>query len=81
LADARSMTEAGTGGEVTVEYVDLSAYAAEDAELFDTFPGNSFQCSVAAVAEVEVNLSIANLDFSDFAGSVDPDGIYRGFTG
>jgi hypothetical protein len=78
LADARSMAEARAGGEVTVEYVDLSPYAAEDAKLFHTFPGNSFRCAVAQVASIEANLSIDNLDFSDFARTVSPDGVYRG---
>lgn len=78
LADARSMSEAAAGGEVTVVYVDLSPYAVEDAELFDTRPGNSFRTVSSQVASIEVNLSIANLDFSDFASAVDGDGVYRG---
>jgi len=41
LADARSMSEAAAGGEVTVVYVDLSPYAVEDAELFDTVPATA----------------------------------------
>jgi len=56
LADARSMSEAAAGGEVTVVYVDLSDYAVEDAELFDTFPGNSFRSVTSGVASIEVNL-------------------------
>jgi hypothetical protein len=78
LADGRSMSEAAAGGEVTVVYVDLSPYAAEDAKLFDTFPGNSFRVAVTQVASIEANLSIANMDFSEFAGGVDADGVFRG---
>jgi hypothetical protein len=33
------------------------------------------------MASVENNLSIANMDFIDFAESVDEDGIFRGFSG
>ncbi|WP_432483506.1 cell envelope integrity TolA family protein [Kineococcus esterisolvens] len=32
-----------------------------------------------ALASVENNLSIANTDWEDFAGSTDPDGVFRGF--
>lgn len=30
---------------------------------------------------VENNLSLANMDYADFAANVDPDGILRGFPG
>jgi len=80
LADARSMAEAGSG-ELTVDYVDLSPYAAEDAEDFSTFPGRTFRCAVPEVASIEANLSIANMDFHEFADSVAPDGVFRGFPG
>lgn len=32
-----------------------------------------------ALASVENNLSIANMDWEEFAGSADPDGVFRGF--
>ncbi|WP_380159756.1 DUF6924 domain-containing protein [Kineococcus sp. R86509] len=32
-----------------------------------------------ALASVENNLSIANMDWEDFAGAADPDGVFRGF--
>jgi hypothetical protein len=32
-----------------------------------------------ALASVENNLSIANMDWVDFAGAADPDGVFRGF--
>jgi hypothetical protein len=70
VADDRSMAEARSGGEVTVAYVALSR----------RHPGRSFRCAAERVAEVEANLSIANLDFRDFATAVDPDGVYRGGT-
>ncbi|WP_435828452.1 DUF6924 domain-containing protein, partial [Nocardia testacea] len=28
---------------------------------------------------IENNLSIANMDFQDFADAADPDGVFRGF--
>jgi len=31
------------------------------------------------MCSVENNLSIANMDFSEFADNVDKDGIFRGF--
>jgi hypothetical protein len=42
-------------------------------------PGREFRAVPAAVQAVENNLSIANMDFAEFAGAVDEDGIFRGF--
>lgn len=33
----------------------------------------------ATIQCIENNLSISNMDFEDFADSVDPDGVFRGF--
>ena len=41
-------------------------------------PGRSFRVIPSQVVSVESNLSIANMDFSEFANSVGSDGIYRG---
>jgi hypothetical protein len=79
LADVRSMAEATAGGEMTVQYVDLSIISEEDAELFHSFRGRAFRCAVGEVASIEANLSIANMDFADFADNTDPDGVFRGF--
>lgn len=79
LADSQAMTEASSSGEVTVEYVDLSLSDPEDAELFDSFMGRAFRVVTTEIASIEVNLSIANMDFSDFANATDPDGVFRGF--
>jgi hypothetical protein len=47
-------------------------------DLFDeAFP--EFRAVAAAVQSIENNLSIANMDFEEFADAVDTDGIYRGF--
>lgn len=75
LADDRSMAEAASGGELTVRYVDLSW----DPEWDDTPPGRSFRIVDSEFAITEANLAIANMGFDDYAGSVDPDGVFRGF--
>jgi hypothetical protein len=78
LADHRSMREAALGSELTVVYVDLSVEP-EDAEEFGDVYGRAFRCEAReVVTSVWVNLSIANVDFADFADAVDEDGVYRG---
>jgi hypothetical protein len=67
LADKTTM---GALDDPTVVYVDM----------YDE-PGRAFRCSVAEIASIEVNLSIANMDFEEFADSVGPDGVFRGFDG
>ncbi|GAB4214988.1 MAG: hypothetical protein OHK0012_14070 [Synechococcales cyanobacterium] len=42
-------------------------------------PGRTFRVIPGEIWAVENNLSIANMDFHDFANSVDPDGVFRGF--
>lgn len=79
LADARSMEEAISGGELTLAYVDLSVSDPDDAELFKSFMGRTFRCVVTEIASVESNLSISNMDFHEFADNADPDGVFRGF--
>ncbi|WP_185994324.1 DUF6924 domain-containing protein [Nocardioides campestrisoli] len=79
LADARCMEEATAGGELTLAYVDLSVSDPEDAELFNSFMGRTFRCAVAEIASIEANLSIANMDFHEFADNAYPDGVFRGF--
>jgi len=41
--------------------------------------GNEFRAIPFQIQSIENNLSIANLDFEDFADSVDEDGVFRGF--
>lgn len=79
VADARSMHEAASGAELTVDYVDLSVEDDEDADLFQSFLGRTFRCAVREFASVEANLAIANMDFHEFADNVQPDGVFRGF--
>jgi hypothetical protein len=41
--------------------------------------GNEFRAIPSQIQAIENNLSIANMDFEEFAESVDDDGIFRGF--
>ena len=42
-------------------------------------PGDSFRVVPGEVWSVENNLSLANMDWADFAGALGADGVYRGF--
>ncbi|WP_373306998.1 DUF6924 domain-containing protein [Micromonospora gifhornensis] len=42
-------------------------------------PGRTFRVPPRWYAEVSANLSIANMDFADFADSVDASGVFQGF--
>ena len=54
------------------------AHAVLVVDLLDA-PGQSFRAVPSEVQSIENNLSIANMDFGEFADSVDADGIFRGF--
>jgi len=41
--------------------------------------GREFRAIPSQVQGIENNLSIANMDFEEFADSVDEDGVFRGF--
>ena len=47
-------------------------------DLYDR-PLREFRAIPAEVGAIQINLSLANMDFEDFAGAADPDGIFRGF--
>lgn len=47
-------------------------------ELYDG-SGQSFRAVPRQIQSIENNLSIANMDFDEFASAVDGDGIFRGF--
>ena len=42
-------------------------------------PGRTFRVIPSEMWSVENNLSIANMDFAEFADAVDEDGVFRGF--
>jgi hypothetical protein len=42
-------------------------------------PSAPFRCTPRAVQSIENNLSLANMDFADYATSVQADGVFRGF--
>jgi hypothetical protein len=44
-------------------------------------PGRTFRVIPSEIQGVESNLSIANMDFYEFADNVDQDGVFRGFKG
>jgi hypothetical protein len=44
-------------------------------------PGRTFRAIPAQLPSVENNLSIANMDFDEFADAVDESGVFRGFPG
>lgn len=41
-------------------------------------PGREFRAIPSQIQSVENNLSLANMDFAEFAESVDEDGVFRG---
>ena len=43
--------------------------------------GRQFRTVAAQVASIDNNLSIANMDFEEFAGLVDESGVFRGIPG
>lgn len=45
----------------------------------DDEPGRTFRVIPRELWSVENNLSIANMDYRDFADSVGADGVFRGF--
>ena len=47
-------------------------------DLYDE-PGRTFRVIPREMWGVENNLSIANMDYAEFAESADPDGVFRGF--
>ncbi len=42
-------------------------------------PGRTFRVIPREMWGVENNLSLANMDYSEFAANVDPNGVFRGF--
>jgi hypothetical protein len=47
-------------------------------DLFEE-PGRTFRAIPSAIQSIENNLSIANMDFWEFADNVDADGVFRAF--
>ena len=43
-------------------------------------PGRTFRVIPSQMWAVENNLSLANMEYSEFADNVDPDGVFRGFS-
>ena len=63
--------------------VDVETFASTEhpilvVDFMDDVP-NEFRATPEQIQGIENNLSIANMDFFDFANAVDADGIFRGF--
>ena len=41
--------------------------------------GREFRAEPSQIQSIENNLSIANMDFAEFADNCDPEGVFRGF--
>jgi hypothetical protein len=78
LADERSMREATSDGELAVVFVDLNA-SVKDEDEFGWIFGQAFRCVASEVAGIEANLSVANMDFAEFADWAGDSGVFRGF--
>ncbi|HEX6051917.1 MAG TPA: hypothetical protein VFZ21_21760 [Gemmatimonadaceae bacterium] len=42
-------------------------------------PGREFRALPSQIQSIENNLSLANMDFAEFADAADADGVFRGF--
>jgi hypothetical protein len=60
---------------------DTAGNLAQKSPLSTSMPINTFRAIPTTIQSIENNLSIANMDFEDFANAVDRDGIFRGFKG
>jgi hypothetical protein len=65
VADAQTMRDQ------TVLFADLSELSGQVGRTFRSIP--------AEVEAIVANLSLANMDFAEFADNIDADGIFRGF--
>ena len=65
VADTQTMRD------MTVLFVDLNE--------FNEQVGRTFRSTPSQVEPIVANLSIANMDFFEFADNADADGIFRGF--
>lgn len=82
----KELTDAAINGEKQLSYIcvaDRVTLTASEQPILviDCYdqPGRTFRVIPSEVWSVENNLSIANMDFREFADSCDSDGIFRGF--
>jgi hypothetical protein len=80
-----ALAELATGtGHACLIVADAAAIAQDEHPLLCielAAPQRSFRVIPAELWGVENNLSLANMDFEDFADVVDEDGVFRGFPG
>jgi hypothetical protein len=67
IADARTMTDP----EHPLLALDVDSGGEE--------PGGTLRTVPLQVCHIDANLGISNMDFSEYADAVDPDGVFRGF--
>jgi hypothetical protein len=58
--------------------IESAEYAVLVMDLY-TDPGRTFRAVPSMMPSIYCNLSIANMDFEDFADYVEADGVFRGF--
>ena len=75
LRDGLSKSYVIVADAVTMGAPELSLLVVD---LFEE-PGRSFRAVPSAIQSIENNLSIANMDFWEFADNVDADGVFRDF--
>jgi hypothetical protein len=68
IADSQTMNDP----EQSLIVVDNGTYSPH--------PGRTFRAVPAEVYSIDANLGISNMDFWEFADSVEADGVFRGFS-
>jgi hypothetical protein len=70
-------------GHTFVIVADRATFASAEHPLLlidlSDMPGRTFRAVPAQVQVIENNLSIANMDFAEFADAVEGDGVFRGY--
>jgi hypothetical protein len=59
--------------------ISLPDYPLLIVDLYDE-PGREFRAIPSQIQSIENSLSIANMDFEEFADAVDESGVFRGFS-
>lgn len=80
--EVKAAVPEGDQGKVVLFIADSTALASPEQPILvvDLWEDREpYRCIAAELWGVENNLSIANMDWLDFADAVDPDGVFRGF--
>ena len=81
-AELRATILSGDANAAVLFIADATTLAAPDfpilvVDLWDEHP--TFRCIASELWAVDNNLNLGNMDWEDFSGSVDSEGVYRGF--